>query len=68
MTPAEMQIPELYDALAKAEAELSELSGKAKDAYRLYRDLDAEQTVKAHEVRELQQELRAANSTTGEGS
>lgn len=47
------------EALAAAEAELSTLAEQSREAYRRYRDLDAQQTAKADEVRELRTQLRA---------
>lgn len=52
----------LTAALAAAEAELSALSEQSREAYRRYRDLDAQQTAKATEVRELRAQLRAEES------
>ena len=47
------------DALATAEAELDALTAQAKEAFRQYRDLDAKQTAKASEVREMRRRFTA---------
>ena len=44
---------DLQAKLEAAEAALLQLSIAVKDAYRRFRDLDAEQTAKAEEIREL---------------
>lgn len=51
---------DLQAELEAAEAALLQLSVAAKDAYRRFRDLDAEQTVKAEEVKELRRRIREA--------
>jgi hypothetical protein len=50
----------LKDTLLRAEAELSNLSAQTKEAYRQFRDLDAKQTAKADEIRELKRQIREA--------
>ena len=49
---------ELNLALATAERELDQIATQAKEAYRKFRALDAQQTVKADEIRELRQQIR----------
>ena len=49
---------DLQAEIETAEAELLQLSVAAKDAYRRFRDLDAEQTAKADEVKELRRRIR----------
>jgi hypothetical protein len=47
------------DALAVAETELDELSKQVQAAFRQYKKLDIEQTLKAAEVRELRRQIHA---------
>lgn len=49
---------DLQAELEAAEATLLQLSLAAKDAYRRFRDLDAEQTAKADEIKELHRRIR----------
>ena len=48
----------LVDRLAAAEAELEAMSAQTKEAYRRFRELDAQQTAKAAEIRELRFQIR----------
>lgn len=57
----------LVDRLAAAEAELTEVAGQAKAAYRKYAELDRQQTAKANEVRDLRLQIREAAADTPEG-
>lgn len=54
---------DLQAELEAAEATLLQLALAVKDAYRRYRDLDAEQTAKADEIKELRRRIR---ETVGE--
>ena len=51
---------DLQAELDAAEATLLQLSIATRDAYRRFRDLDAAQTVKAEEIKELRRQIREA--------
>jgi hypothetical protein len=55
---AEAMTDDLQAELEAAEAALLQLSVATKDAYRRFRDLDAAQTAKAEETKELRRRIR----------